>query len=110
MCRVSPSPVARLGSGSRGCEPWEAVAEAALGSPSAARWPAGSYGGRGGQTGCRAAGRAPGSVKRLSRIYFLQELELAELKKYFAPSMFSDFHTFLDFKGNVIGGCLIHWK
>lgn len=48
------------------------------------------------------ASRAAGSVKHPSWIYFLQELELAEPQKDFAPSVFSDFHTFLDFKANVI--------
>lgn len=48
------------------------------------------------------ASRAAGSVKHPSWIYFLQELELAGPQKDFAPSVFSDFHTFLDFKANVI--------
>lgn len=79
------------------------MVEAVLGS-SLACWPASRAPAVGGE-----AGQAPGSVKHLSWIYFPQKLELAEPQKYFAPSVFFlDFHTYLDFKGNVIRGCLIH--
>lgn len=75
----------------------ELVVEGVLGSPAAC--PLARHASAVGEE----ASRAPGSVKYLSRIYFLQKFEQTELKKYFATSMFSlDFHAFLDFKGNVI--------
>lgn len=90
-----PSPLAPLAPAAAGVSAERLADEATPCPPPVARWPAGSCRGRGGQQGSRLSDHP-------SWIYFLQELELAEPQKDFAPSVFSDFHTFLDFKGNAI--------